>query len=161
MLETPHVVRVEERPTAVVRLRVPRDELQHAMGPAIAEVMGTLTGQGVTPTGPLFSHHLRMQPDVFDLEVGVPVDRDVRPEGRVQASMLPAATVVRATYHGPYEGLGAAWGELDAWVQAEGHVPAEHLWESYLTGPESSRDPDAWRTELNRPLVEPAQVDVF
>jgi hypothetical protein len=56
MLETPHVVRVEERSTAVVRLRVPREDLQRVMGPAIAEVMGTLTGQGVKPTGPLFSH---------------------------------------------------------------------------------------------------------
>jgi hypothetical protein len=28
------------------------------------------------------------------------------------------------------------------------------LWECYLSGPESSTDPAAWSTELNRPLLD-------
>ena len=62
-------------------------------------------------------------------------------------------TVARAVYHGPYEGLAAAWAEFCAWVEAGGHTPAEDLWERYVVGPESSPDPAVWRTELNRPLV--------
>ena len=31
-------------------------------------------------------------------------------------------------------------------------VPVE-VWERYVAGPESSPDPTAWRTELNRPLT--------
>jgi len=123
------------------------------MGPAIVEVMETLAAQGVAPAGPIFSHHLRMDPDVFDFEVGVPVMKAVSATGRVVASELPAATVARTVYHGDYEGLGSAWGEFGEWIAAEGHKPAEDLWESYVTGPESDPDPDTWRTELNRPLT--------
>lgn len=34
-----------------------------------------------------------------------------------------------------------------------GHLPAA-TWERYLVGPDADPDPSAWRTELNRPLVE-------
>ncbi len=60
--------------------------------------------------------------------------------------------VARSVYRGPYEGLGPAWGELDAWIRANEHKPAPDLWEVYVAGPESSADPATWRTELSRPL---------
>jgi hypothetical protein len=40
------------------------------------------------------------------------------------------------------------------WIKTEGHMPAQDLWEIYAAGPETSSDPTAWRTELNRPLWE-------
>ncbi|MFI5309422.1 MAG: GyrI-like domain-containing protein, partial [Polyangiales bacterium] len=66
---------------------------------------------------------------------------------------LPAAKVARAVYVGPYEGLGAAWGELRAWVESNGHTCAKNLWECYVVGPESQPDANAYRTELNQPLL--------
>jgi effector-binding domain-containing protein len=71
----------------------------------------------------------------------------------VEPGERPAARVARTVYHGPYVGLGPAWGEFGAWIAAEGHTPAPDLWECYLTGPESGPDPSGWRTELNRPLA--------
>jgi len=71
----------------------------------------------------------------------------------VRPGSLPSTRVARTVYHGPYEGLGAAWGELDAWIEAEGHKSGLHLWECYARGPESSPDPTTYRTELNRPLI--------
>jgi effector-binding domain-containing protein len=81
-----------------------------------------------------------MSPSNFDFEVGVPVTRPVVPAGRVTAGQLPATTVARTVYRGGYEDLGAAWGELMTWIAAGGHAPAPDLWESYVTGPESSPD---------------------
>ena len=46
----------------------------------------------------------------------------------------------------------AAWGEFNAWIAANGHTPAQNLWECYVAGPEKDPDPSTWRTELNRPL---------
>jgi effector-binding domain-containing protein len=60
--------------------------------------------------------------------------------------------VACTVYHGGYEGLGPAWGELEAWIAAEGRQTAADLWECYIAGPESSSDPADWRTELNWPL---------
>jgi effector-binding domain-containing protein len=94
-----------------------------------------------------------MDPKIFDFEIGVPVSSPVTASGRVQPGQLPAAKVARTIYHGSYEGLGPAWGEFDAWINAQGLSPAPNLWECYVSGPESSADPSTWQTELNRPLI--------
>lgn len=153
MIDTPRIVQTAEQPTAVIRLTVPRDQIRTVMGPGIGELMAAVAAQGIAPTGPWFTHHLRMDPATFDFEIGVPVQTTVASVGRVRPDRLPAARVARTVLHGGYEGLGAAWGELDAWIRANGYTPAPDLWECYAVGPESGPDPANWRTELNRPLM--------
>ena len=153
MIDSPSVTKSEARETAVVRLVVPRADIQKVMGPAIQEVMATLAAQGVQPAGPLFSYHVRVDPKVFDFEVGVPVTKPVTPAGRVVASRLPSCTVARTVYHGGYEGLPAAWGDFMAWIDSRSHAAGSDFWECYLEGPESGPDASQWRTELDRPLV--------
>lgn len=154
MLEPPQTTQTEAQTIAVIPLTIPRAEIRAVMGPGIQELLETVAAQGIAVTGPWFTHHLRMAPDMFDFEIGVPVAAPVAPTGRVQAGRRPAATVARAVYRGPYEGLGAAWAEFDAWIAEQGLEPAGDLWECYIAGPESDADPAMWRTELNRPLVD-------
>lgn len=153
MLDKPQILDAPARPTAVVRLTIPRDEIRDAMGPGRAELMAALADQGVAPAGPWLSHHFRMDPEVFDFEIAVPVASAITPVGRVKPGELPAATVVRTVYHGGYEGLASAWADFDAWIAKEGLVVGPELWEVYAAGPESGGDPAGWSTELNRPLM--------
>jgi effector-binding domain-containing protein len=153
MIDPPQITRTAGQATAIIHLTIPRKEIQTVMGPAYGEVMAAVAAQGIATAGPWFSHHLRMAPDIFDFEVGVPVAAPISAAGRVTPGRLPAVRVARTVYHGGYEGLGPAWGELGAWIAAEGHTPAPDLWECYVKGPESGPDPATWRTELNRPLV--------
>lgn len=153
MLDAPETITTTAETTAIIRLTIPRAEIQTQMGPAIGELIATVSAQRIGPTGPLYSHHLRLDPEVFDFEIGVPVSGDVVPTGRVVAGSLPAARVVRTIYRGPYEGLGAAWGAFDKWMVAQGLVGGPDLWECYAKGPESGNDPAKWQTVLNRPLV--------
>ena len=152
MLDEPTILQTSAQKAAVIHLTIPRNQIQEAMGPGYNELMSTLQEQGITPTGPWFSHHLRMDPAVFDFEIGVPVSADVRPTGRVKQGELPATRVARATYRGGYEGLGGAWGEFEAWLKKSGHTVAPDLWEVYAAGPETGPDSSNYRTELNRPL---------
>ena len=138
---------------AFIHLTVPRSEIRTVMGPGLAELHAVLAAQDATPSGPWFTHHRRMDPSVFDFEICLPVSRPIVPSGRVQAGCLPAATVAQTVLHGPYEGLGEAWGQLESWIAAQGHRSAPDLWERYVVGPETSADPADWRTELNRPLA--------
>lgn len=154
MIEIPEITQSDARQTAIIPLTIPRREMQSAMGPGITELMTTIATQGIAPDGPWFSRHLKMDPETFDFEISVPVAEPVVAAGRVVPSELPARRVARTVYHGGYEGLGAAWGELDAWVATNGHTPAADLWECYVVGPESSQDSADWRTELNRPLAD-------
>jgi effector-binding domain-containing protein len=153
MIDTPQIVLTSTQHAAVIRLTIPRAEIRNVMGPAMGEVMSTIAAQGIAPAGPMFSHHFRMDPGIFDFEVGVPIAKVVAPAGRVQPGELPAVTVARTVYHGDYEGLGAAWGEFVQWIQANGHTPAPDLYERYLSGPASSPNPADWCTELSRPLL--------
>ena len=154
MIDTPQITQTVAQPTAIIHLTVPRDEIRNVMGPGISELMAAIAAQGIAPAGPWFTHHLRMDPDIFDFEISVPVTAPVAAAGRVKPGQWPAMTVARTVYHGKYEGLPAAWGEFDAWVAANGHTPASDLWECYVAGPESNQDPATWRTELNRPLTD-------
>ena len=153
MIDTPEIVLTEPRHAAVIRLTIPREAIGAVMGPAIGEVTSVLAAQGVPATGAVFSHHFRMDPDFFDFEVGIPVEGIVTPSGRVKEGKLLAVTAAHTVYHGPYEGLGAAWGELHAWADSRQLARAADLWECYLSGPESDPDPATWRTELVQPLV--------
>lgn len=154
MIDTPQIFASRQQIAAVIRFQIPRSEIRMVMGPGMAELMATLAAQGIAPAGPMYSHHFRMHPDVFDFEIGVPVSRPVEPSGRVEPGELRAARVARTIYRGPYEQLGDGWGELMRWMETNGHQPADDLWEIYVTGPESALDPAQWETELNRKVKE-------
>jgi effector-binding domain-containing protein len=83
----------------------------------------------------------------------VPVTDPVAAAGRVTNGQLPAATVARTIYHGPYEGLPSAWTEFNAWIAAEGRTAGPSLWQTYVTDPAANPDPTTWLTELTRPLA--------
>lgn len=153
MIDVPKIVDTGVQKTAVIRLRIPRAEIRAVMGPGLKELREVLEKQGVRATGPWFTHHFRMDPGVFDFEIGVPVEGAFEEAGRVKRGELPAATAARTVYHGGYEGLPGAWGEFEAWIKAQGRKSGESLWETYLTDPSANPDPSTWRTELTRPLV--------
>lgn len=153
MIDTPQILVNTPQITAVIRLTITREEIRNVMGPGLTELFTTIAAQGIAPAGAWFTHHLRMDPEVFDFEIGIPVTSPVVAMGRVTPGELPGTKLARTIYRGPYEGLSDAWGEFDEWIRANGYGPASWLWESYIAGPESSSDPSQWQTQLNRPLV--------
>ena len=126
MIDTPTILQSAETPIALIHITVPREEIQAVMGPGYAELMGALQAQGVAPAGPWLTHHLRMSPEVFDFELAVPVRGTVQPVGRVRMGALPARTLARTTYRGPFEGLPDAWDAFMAWVDSA-RVTAEAI----------------------------------
>lgn len=154
IIAAPEVTRTAEQRAAVVRVTVPRTGMREAFGAAVHELLGVLAEQGVSPEGPLFAHHLTVDPVTFDFEVGVPVTSRVDETGRVREGQLPAAWVVRTVYRGAYDGLSDAWSRFSEWIELNGYTPAADAWERYLVDPGTEPDPAAWRTELNRPLAE-------
>jgi effector-binding domain-containing protein len=160
MLEPIRIVKAKAQIAAVVHLTIPRQRAQQEIPRAIEEVLAAVSSQGLRTVSPLFTHHLKIPSHVFDLDVGFPVSEQIAPAGRVKSGELPAAQLLRAVYHGGYEGLSAAWSEFGKRAQTElveelrnkRLRPGETSRESYIKGPESDPDPGTWRTELNRPL---------
>ncbi|MFN8475271.1 MAG: GyrI-like domain-containing protein [Anaerolineae bacterium] len=153
MIEQPQIVQTSARPTAVIHVTVPREQIREVMGPTRGELMAALAAQGIATAGPWFTHHLRIDPAVFDFELGVPVATPVTAAGRMAPGEIPAEAMARTVLYGGYEGLGAAWEEFDTWIVAQGYIPADDVWECYLVGPESNSDAAEWRTELRRGIT--------
>ena len=149
MITTPEVITTKEIATAVIHMVIPGRDMPKYMDPAIQEVIKAITGQGHQITGPLFSYHHRRPSDTFDFEIGFPISKAIKSEGRVVNSTLPAATVVRGVYQGPYEGLAQAWPTLQDSVRKNGHGETGRFWESYLNNPNEVKGPSEYRTELN------------
>lgn len=159
MIEEPAILKTESKIAAVIHLSIRREAIQDEIKPAIDELIAVLSQQGNPPTGPMFIHHLLQSPAQFDFEVGFPVATPVSAVGRVRNGELPEATVVKTTYHGPYEGLYSAWEEFGEVLESQrildenGLKRGGTLWEVYIVGPETSEDPATWRTELCLPLI--------
>ena len=149
-LDEPQIAEIDRQLTAFIRLTVARSEIRKVMGPAMAEVRAALAAHNVVPVGPMFTHHFKMDPNVFDFEVGLPVSAPVFGVGRVQNGELPGTKVARTTYRGSYEGLGEAWSEFTDWMIRNGQRPGENLWESYVAGLTPDESPV---TQLNRPVL--------
>ncbi len=153
MIDPPRIVRMTPQHTAVLHLTIPRSQIQQVMGPGLQEVIAAAEAQGLNPVGPWYTHHFRLDPEVFEFEICVPVDRPFAPAGRVRPGEVLTATVARTVYRGPFEGLPDAWGEFSEWIETEGLATGPDIWEVYLSGPEVSGDPADWKTELNRLVV--------
>jgi effector-binding domain-containing protein len=153
MLDAPKTIETQAQQAAVIPLIAQKGEIGNVMGPAIQEVMAAVQAQGVGPAGRLFSNHSRVDPEVFEFEVGIPVSAPITPSGRVQPGELPAARAISTVYHGGYEGLGAAWGEFMEWVEKNDLKTTGRFWEVYLTSHDTSGNPADWQTELNMELA--------
>ncbi len=160
MIDRPAITQTKAQRAAVIRVQVPRSEIESAMDSAIGELLTTLEEQGQAPAGPMFAHHLSLSDTRFDFEVGFPIDSPIEPAGRVVNGALPAATAARTTHRGPYEELYEAWrafGEVlerEALLDRAGLERGDTLWEVYAVGPETTPDSTKWCTELYLPLFE-------
>ncbi len=88
----------------------------------------------------------------YDAAVIVPDTLEL-PDGLIE-DRVPAGRYARATYVGPYEGLGGAWGELTGeWLPASGHRIADGVcYEIYRNSPAEVPETEL-RTELYIPLA--------
>ena len=152
MLSPLHIVQTTAQPTAVIHVTIAPEDMPTVIGPGIEEVMSVVAAQGIAPAGAWFVRVFTMDDATIDLEIGVPIASHITPAGRVQPGHLPAATVARTIYRGPYEGLGNAWGAFTEQISAAGHAQADGFWDCYVKGPESTDNPDEWETELNKIL---------
>ena len=120
------------------------------------EVFAHLGRHGVRPTGPplgiYYDEEFRERD--ADVEAAAPVT-EAFPEGkRVKRQDLPAVEKAACIVHeGAYEAIGATYGQLMAWIEANGYRVNGPVREVYLRGPESGGDPSTYVTEIQLPVA--------
>ncbi|NUO02927.1 MAG: SRPBCC family protein [Saprospiraceae bacterium] len=86
-----------------------------------------------------------------DMAFAIPVKAKVEIPGFLTIE-LPAGSVLAVDYYGPYEGVGAAHGAIDAYARENGLKAGAPAVEQYITDPEKEPDPKKWLTKVMYPL---------
>lgn len=146
---TPTLVELDAATTAVIAAVLAPDELVAFFDRSFGAIAQAAAAQGVVLQGAAFARYHGPPGERIDLEVGFPTDRPVEPTGDVRPGSLPAGRVAQVVHAGSFDGLGEAWGRLQAWISEQGLDAGGELWEVYLTEPSPDMDPADLRTELN------------
>jgi effector-binding domain-containing protein len=128
------VVRVEQRPTAVIKTNVPFAQIPDAHRSMRPKVLDAAKSQNV----PLGATCTRWRPPAdgkLYMEIGVLVSGAFQPVGDVIGSELPAGRAAHLFMAGPYDGLPGAWQTLFDWCGKERLTPAGVNWEIYSDDP--------------------------
>ncbi len=135
-----------------IREHVEPDRFPGFLGGAFPELFTHVGRHGIVATGQPFVIYHAFGPELIDAEVCVPVIGPAPTEGRIAASALAAATVIRTLHVGPYEELGGAYAALSEWVDDHGYQAVGPIRERYLTGIGDDVSPSDYRTELDMPV---------
>ena len=143
--------KVESQKVATVRDVIPA---YSEAGRLYGELFGTLGRNGIRPAGPPFAiyHDPEYKESDVDVEAGVPVIGSVGGDGRLRVWDAPAGEVASTLHVGGYDTIGHAYTALMAWIEANGlHIAGSNR-EIYLQGPDPSRGPESYVTEVQIPV---------
>lgn len=148
------IVECQPQDLAVIRQRVPKDQLPAFYDHAYPTIGSVLQRQKNKPVGAAIGYYHSWDGEVAEIEAGFPVGRPVTPDGDVVASQLPTGRAATAIHTGPYDNLEQTWSELFTWISEQKLTPGPGFWELYLSDPVLESDPSKLQTQLFVPLAE-------
>ncbi|MEM7202174.1 MAG: GyrI-like domain-containing protein [Planctomycetota bacterium] len=143
---------LEERDVVFIRAKVKQAEIGSLLSIALPEVIGYLRSEGVQPAGPPYTRFHNMTGDVFDMEAGFPVAKELPGKDRILPGTLPAGKAASIFHYGHYETIHEAHVKLQAWCDANGMETSGAPWEMYWTDPAMEADPAKWRSQVLWPI---------
>ncbi|OOP65252.1 AraC family transcriptional regulator [Arthrobacter sp. SRS-W-1-2016] len=147
------MIHCSEQPTAVLREKVAMNALPEFFSRAFAAVAAETRRQNVQLAGPPFALYLGMPAETVDVEAGFPITDTLADAGTVVASMLPETEAYEAMHTGPYDTLESTYTVVQDQIKSAGKRPSDTMWEYYLNGPPTERDPQKWQTRVVWPAA--------
>jgi effector-binding domain-containing protein len=133
--------------TAVIRSRVPQEELSRFVPAACGEVWSFIRSARLPKPGRLVA--LYLSDGQGSVEIGAEVGERFDGNDRIQCSKLPAGQAATAVHFGPYALLGEAHVAIRQWCVRHGHQTCNVAWEIYGHWQESwNNDPSKIRTDI-------------
>lgn len=116
--------------------------LEHVYG----ELIDKMAEDKITVFGkPICIYHSYTDTEV-ELEAALPVHQIINPSEYTK--MIPAATVLKATYVGSYDKTQAAYNALDAFAAKNELSVSDSHYQIFITDPGTVSDPNKWVTEI-------------
>lgn len=140
------------QPSLTIRTRADAQELPQVLGRCYASLYTYLEQIGQPPAGPPYIAYYNMDMQDLDLEVGVPVAKELPGNGEIQPAALPGGTVATCLYTGSYKELGVAYNTLTRFIEDHHRQAAGPAYEIYLNDP-SDTPPEQLQTLILFPLA--------
>lgn len=140
----------EAQAAVTIREKVKMNEIPQAMGRLFGE-LASLMKEGVQMTGPPFVYYHSWSEEAIDVECGFPIAGEFKARGRFKPFTLPSVKAVVTTHVGPYDRLVESYTKMEQWMRANGHTPADYMWEYYLNEP-GTVPPEQLMTRLVWPI---------
>lgn len=144
-----------DRLVAVLRETVLMDHLPEFYDRAYRAVGEAVARAGGAVAGPALGWYHGGPSATVDVAAGLPVmGMSTGSIGHgVQVVRIPGGSAVVGVHTGPYEGLPAAWQELERWRAENAGAGRGDFWEEYVTDPAPGGDPERTETRLVLPLA--------
>jgi effector-binding domain-containing protein len=84
------------------------------------------------------------------IEALCPLAGPIPATDQVKVYQLEGGTMASTLHRGPYDNLGATYGALTKWIEANGYRPAGYPREVYLSM--DREHPETWVTEIQFPV---------
>ena len=130
-------------------------EIGKSLGLLYGSLMETMGNSGLQMAGPPMAMYDAPSGDIFRFAAGLPVDK--KPEAALPSGAefmeIPAGNSLVCHFNGLYQKTAEAYAQFPAEMKARGLRPAGAPWESYVTDPQTVKDPMAVRTEIYWPVL--------
>ena len=153
----PDISLVEEKdlppqPVLMITDSVYESQLQDRLNAMYGEIYVYLNSINREPAGPPFAVYREKSPDqIFPLEAGIPVDKDVTGKGDIKAGFLPGGSVLMLRHFGDYD-TEEEHEAIEQYMKLYNLEKKSTPWEVYVTNPAEEKDTTKWETHVIYPL---------
>lgn len=143
--------KIEEREPQnymAINSKVQRGEIPDILPPLIPEVLDWMKNNQIEPAGPPFFRYLKMEGNLLEVEVGIPVASAFAGNDRIKPGIIPGGRYAVATYFGHYKNLYQAHTTLESWGKDAGLKLKGPRTEFYPNDPKTETDPENWQTDI-------------
>ena len=140
------------QPALAIRTRTPVQDLPQVLGRCYGILYAYLEQLGEPPAGPPYLGYYNLDMQDLDLDVGVPVTKELPGSGEIQPAQLPGGTVATCLYTGAYPEMGVAYDTLTRFIEDNHRQVAGPVYEIYLSDP-SNTPPEQLQTLILFPLA--------
>lgn len=132
-----------------IRKTVSMDEISNVIG----ELFSKMYRNNVNPAGEIMTiyYDQDFDPDNADLEVCIPVNKEVKVEG-LNNKMMEGGLHAHTTFVGAYSELGEGYSAMIDWIKENNYKSIRPPFEKYIKGPEARCNPKEFITEIYFPV---------
>ncbi len=122
------------------------------MGGLYEELNAFIATSGITTINKPIAIYHQLSAGKVVYELGIPVNEEVQPTGRIQKKIMRGGNNVVADYYGPYDTLEDGHNAVQQWLIRYGRRINGYPWEMYVINIATESDPHKWLTRIFYPV---------